>query len=115
MRFEIGADIQKVEDFVNLDENLITKVFTYGEIKYCRGKSKPEQHFAARFAVKEAVIKALSQFDKEISYSDAEIIMKNKKPILKVNKLLKETYMIKISMSHSGDYAIGFAVVSENG
>jgi holo-[acyl-carrier protein] synthase len=36
------------------------KLFTSGEREACRGRGQPEQHFAARFAAKEAALKALA-------------------------------------------------------
>lgn len=35
------------------------RVFTHGERAYCSGRGSPAQHFAARFAAKEAFLKAL--------------------------------------------------------
>jgi len=40
-------------------ERFLTKVFTEGEIAYCRARRDPVPHFAARFAAKEAGLKAL--------------------------------------------------------
>ena len=38
----------------------VTSVFQPAEIAYCNGKHHPAQHFAARFAAKEAALKALA-------------------------------------------------------
>ncbi len=40
------------------DERFLSRVFLQGEMDYCRRKAAPEQHFAGRFAIKEAVSKA---------------------------------------------------------
>jgi len=113
MECEIGTDIQKIDDFVNVKEYFLKKIFSDEEIEYCKGKSKPAQHYAARFAVKESTIKAFSQFNKIINYKDIEIIMNKKKPIIKLKKSLGN-YGIKVSMSHSGEYAMSFVMI-ENG
>ena len=40
-------------------ERFVTRVFTAAEIAYCRSRKDPAPHFAARFAAKEAGLKAL--------------------------------------------------------
>jgi holo-[acyl-carrier protein] synthase len=42
------------------DPGLMASVFTPTEVAYCSGKRSPALHLAARFAAKEAVVKALS-------------------------------------------------------
>ena len=62
MIFGIGTDIIEVE---RMDEKLLrteglkAKLFTPAEIAYCESKRFPAQHFAARFAAKEAFLKAM--------------------------------------------------------
>ena len=108
---EIGTDIQEVSDFNSTNDTFLDKIFTESEKNYCLSKSKPAQHFAARFAVKEAVIKAFSQFNEKINYKDIEIELNQKKPNLNIQTFLKKRYSVKISMSHSGDYALSFAII----
>ena len=75
--------------------------------------------YAARFAAKEAIYKALSPFIKdEYEYTDYEVIKDKKgKPIAKFNGALakiKELNNIKyhdLSLSHEGEYAIATYVV----
>jgi len=110
--FEIGIDIQKISEFEDVSEGFLKKIFTENEISYCSGKSKPAQHFAARFAVKEAIIKALSQFEEKVNYKDIETLINNKKLQTNILKKLGLEYDFKVSLSHSGEYALGFVVVS---
>jgi holo-[acyl-carrier protein] synthase len=60
----IGSDVLEVarmERELRTDGSSFREdVFTPGEIAYCEGKRYPARHFAARFAAKEAVFKALS-------------------------------------------------------
>src|SRR5260370_35299983 len=42
------------------DERFLQRVFTEQEIAYCRRRRDPIPHFAARFAAKEATLKALA-------------------------------------------------------
>src|SRR6266852_9710442 len=59
----IGVDlalISRLREVVQRwDERFLTRVFTDDEIAYCRRRKDPVPHFAARFAAKEAGLKAL--------------------------------------------------------
>jgi holo-[acyl-carrier protein] synthase len=59
----IGVDlfsVTRVEDEIDKgDQGLQGHIYTAEEIAYCEGKRYPGQHYAARFAAKEAVFKAL--------------------------------------------------------
>lgn len=58
-----GLDLVEVERFGTLLKKrgaaFEKRVFTTGEIKYCRARRHPAEHFAARWAAKEAFFKAL--------------------------------------------------------
>ncbi len=72
------------------------------------------QSYAARFAAKEAMYKALSSYIKDdYNYKDYEVIKNEKgKPIAKFNGKLAEIDELKnlkycdLSLSHEGEYAI---------
>jgi len=59
----VGLDVIPIARIAALLERyggkLEERLFTSGERAYCRGRGLPEQHFAARFAAKEALLKAL--------------------------------------------------------
>jgi len=60
----VGVDVVDVADFerIAFDSNprFYSRCFTEAEISYCRSRSVPARHFAARFAAKEAAVKAAS-------------------------------------------------------
>jgi holo-[acyl-carrier protein] synthase len=60
----IGVDvveITRLQEAVDAwGDVFLNKIFTNKEIRYARSKSNPLPHIAARFAVKEAVAKALA-------------------------------------------------------
>ena len=60
-----GVDIVEVERVAALTERhgdrFVSRVFTQAEADYCRSRAVPAQHLAGRFAVKEAVLKALER------------------------------------------------------
>ena len=59
----IGIDLERIDRFRDLldrwGERFEKKLFTEAERAYCHGRGKPAQHFAARFAAKEAALKAM--------------------------------------------------------
>lgn len=95
------------------------KIYTKRELAYCKGKGAPEEHLAARFAVKEAVYKAFGGDGKmSILWTDVEILNEgNGKPkaILKGSaKRLKEKRRISkvvVSLSHTRNYAVGNCIL----
>lgn len=121
MKILCGTDIieiQRVKEAIEeLGEKFIDKIYTLEEIKYCESKNKQKyQHYAARFAAKEAIFKAVSEIlqDKyEISWKDIEITNnKEGKPIVKfIEKKYKSIESIDLSISHCREYATAMVVV----
>lgn len=56
-------------------ERFVRRVFTEGEIAYCRRRRTPAVHFAGRFAAKEAAMKALGTgHTQEVLWRDVEVV-----------------------------------------
>lgn len=122
MKIMTGLDIIEVsriqESIEELGDKFINKVFSKAEIDYCKNtKALKYQHYAARFAAKEATFKAISTLlsDKySISWKNVQVVNdKNGKPNLEFNSLLpevekelKKIISIDISLSHIKDYAV---------
>lgn len=106
---DIGVDIEEISRFsckkYENNRNFYAKIFTPKEIKYCLNKSNPYPHFTVRFCAKEAVLKAFK--NNKFAFTDIEIKMKNKKPILSLPLGQKAL----ISMSHTNKYAIAFVIL----
>jgi len=111
-----GTDIIEInrikESIENLGENFKNKIYTEKEIEYCENKKNVKyQHYAGRFAAKEAIFKAISELlnDKfEISWKDAEILNdeQGKPRVTFTSKKLQEKIEnIDISISHCREYA----------
>lgn len=68
----VGADIVDVDRIARAmgRAGFAERCFTADERRYCRSKRKPDQHFAARFAAKEALVKALG---KRVSWQEVEV------------------------------------------
>lgn len=111
---EIGVDCIEIDRFLKLegDAQFVSKIYSGKEIEYCSKQSKPSQHYAARFAGKEAVIKALSHYGIQLLPSQIEIL-NEPSGIPYVNILTEQSHQfsIKISLSHSDDTAIAFAII----
>lgn len=108
---KIGVDIIDVKRIKKLVKNkaFLKKVYTDQEVKYCMSKKNNAQHFAVRFATKEAVWKALG--DKTIWHKDIGVknLTDGKPQVMIRNKKKKN---IDISLSHTNDYAVAVAIVS---
>ena len=121
MVFGIGTDIVEISRIKKIMERtplFLEKVFTAGEREYCLGKKLAGQSFATRFAAKEAVLKAFGTGLSAFSLKDVEVVnLENGRPEINLGGELKifaekiKVKSIKISLSHSGDSAIAFAMV----
>ncbi len=118
-KFSVGVDIEEVHRFNSLIRNsrFLKRVFTPREIQYCMGKKNKSQHFAVRFAAKEAVWKALSEVLKNLNrtVSHNQVGIKNtaagKPEVVLPPALSKWKKKISISLSHTNAYAVATAFV----
>lgn len=121
MKVKCGIDIIEIsrvkESIENLGDKFVNKVFTKKEITYCESKGNSKyEHYAARFAVKEAAFKAVSETLKdkyEISWKDIETTNDNSgRPKIEIlflkNSLIEN---IDVSLSHCKEYAVANVTV----
>lgn len=73
----IGVDmveIARMEKILERRPNFAKRVFTKEERTYCDRMARPAQHYAARFAAREAVLKALGTgFSRGIGFADVSV------------------------------------------
>lgn len=123
MKITCGTDIievKRIKDAINKKgDKFLNKIYTPFEIEYCNSKNSMKyQHFAARFAAKEAIFKAISEKMKnkyEITWTDVEI--RNNEEGKPQVVFLKENYninQIDISISHVKEYAIAMCIVKSD-
>lgn len=116
----IGTDIieiSRIEKAIGRwGDRFLKRVYTAREIKLCRNNAAS---LAARFAGKEAVLKALNVPIRGISYRDIEILADtNSRPVVQLRgsakKLAAQTGItgIDISLSHSRENAIAAAIIN---
>ena len=120
MKVTCGTDIIEIDRIKDSAKNkdFVNRVYTNKEIEYCESKKLVKyQHYAARFAAKEAVFKAISSNLKDkfdIIWKDVEIINDiNGKPEVKfLDKRPKDLESIDISISHCKSYAVANVVAT---
>ena len=110
-----GIDIIEVERIATSikrwGKGFLNHVFTKEEIAYAQKHRYPNQHFAARFAAKEAVLKALGD-NAHVHWKDIQITNdKYGRPIcIYKDKGFKNK--ILISISHTKNYAVASAIIT---
>lgn len=72
----LGFDLVDLERFAaRLSPELVSELFSDAEAAYCSGKARPAEHYAARFAAKEAVMKALGAgLEQGVGFLDIEVL-----------------------------------------
>lgn len=112
---EIGIDIVEIDRIAHSVRNprFLAKIFTADEVRYCRARRKAAQHFAVRFAAKEAVWKCVSGSGSARRLLHRDIQVRNR-PDGKPEVVLPKRFAglarrIKISLSHGRDYAVAMA------
>ena len=121
MKISCGTDIIEVDrvrtSIENVGEKFLKKVFTDNEIRYCESKKTQKyQHYAGRFAAKEAVFKAISrQLEDKYSVCWKDIEVENDsqgRPSVNLfNVDMKKIENIDISISHCKSYATANVVI----
>src|ERR1700721_3050709 len=70
------AEVPRIaESIARFDDRCLHRVFTEGEIKYCDSKANRIERYAARFAAKEAAMKALGTgWNHGVRWRDCEVV-----------------------------------------
>lgn len=120
MNIKCGTDIieiDRIKESIEIYNNsFLERIYTDKEIEYCESKKMQKfQHYAARFAAKEAVFKAISEKleDKySITWQDIEILNNEQgKPQIKIKNMdIKTIENIDLSISHCKSYAVATVV-----
>ncbi len=120
MKTYCGTDIIEIErikeSIEEMGQPFIDRIFTPNEIQYCESKNNVKyQHYAARFAAKEAIFKAISKDlqDKfSMGWKNVEIINDEKgRPNVKfIDFSIEGLKEIDISISHCKTYAVATVV-----
>jgi len=119
----LGTDLARIDRFRKFidDEKtaLLGRLFTLGEREYAFAKKDPAPHLAARFAAKEACLKAFGTGWREgISWHDMEVVPDALgRPELRLSGRAaalageKRVEVVHLSYSHEGDYAVATVIL----
>jgi holo-[acyl-carrier protein] synthase len=119
-RVRVGCDVLAVRDvqhsLASFGDRYLRKVFTAGEIDDCRGRNRAHG-LAARFAAKEAVIKAFAEPDLPFPLREIEVTRDGPLPQLRLSGSLAERaerqgwLSSSLSLSHAECHAMAVVVV----
>lgn len=121
----IGLDVievERVREKIEKENGFRELVFSKEEIEYCEPKTHKYEHYAARFAAKEAFFKALGTgWANNTSYNEVIILGDNAgKPEIYFTGTTSQTLQyidvskIKISISHLKNIAAAVVVIEDN-
>jgi len=114
----VGVDVVEIDRFAAAlarRPRLAERCFTEAEAAYCTAKPFPSQHFAARFAAKEAVGKALGIG--MTRWREVEVVRGRGAPTIALHGRYAErarrlgVERVHVSLTHGRDSAMAFAVV----
>lgn len=123
---QVGIDLVEIAKFRRVFQNrpaLLASVFTEEELRYSRAKRPVHPHLAARFAAKEAALKALGTgLTSKLSWRDIEVTKEfSGAPRLVLRGAAEEiarsqgVVASSLSLSHSASYAIAVVLFLGNG
>jgi holo-[acyl-carrier protein] synthase len=120
LRVRIGCDVVPFEDVQDslaaFGDRYLRKVFTASEINDCQGRNRVHR-LAARFAAKEAVIKAFSEPDMPFPWREIEVTRDGPLPLLRLSGALAERarhqgwLSSSLSLSHADCHAMAVVLV----
>jgi holo-[acyl-carrier protein] synthase len=107
----VGIDlleIERMERALRRHPRLAERVFTEAELSYAGERSRPGRHLAARFAAKEAVVKALG-LESSFGLRDIEIVA-GEPPTVRLHGLAARSaeaagLEVRVSLTHSRELA----------
>lgn len=118
-----GIDIAEVpriaESISRFGDRFLRRVFTQGEMQYCDSKANSVERYAARFAAKEAAMKALGTgWNHGVRWVDVEVFREpGRRPTIRFHGQAAEfaarlhTRNVSLSMSHTQQQAIASVIL----
>jgi len=121
----LGTDLietKRIQESIDrFGERFLERVFTMGEIAYCRRKKNAAESFAARFAAKEAGAKALGTgISRGVTWTELEVRREvSGKPTLHLSGRAAElagamgVRRLQLSLTHSRELAMAVVVAED--
>ena len=121
LRLRVGVDVvgvERLERLIRDDEHRQSTVFTVRELDYCRGKRRQYEHLAARFAAKEAVLKAFGTgISQRMRWTDVEVLNERSgRPRVELSGAVASfaerhcLTQLEVSLSHTEQLAVAQAL-----
>jgi holo-[acyl-carrier protein] synthase len=109
----VAAAIQRFGD------RFLRRIFTEGEIRYCNSRHNPEERYAARFAAKEAALKAIGTgWNRGVGWREVEVCREpGGRPTMQFHGKAAEiaarlgTRRVSLSLSHTKQQAIAQVIL----
>ncbi len=119
---EIGVDLVSVRRMARFLERFgargVDRLFTPAERRLCEGRRDVARCFAARFAAKEALLKALGTGLRGVRWTDISVETEGKgQPVYRLHprvQALLRNRIPKVSLSHEKEYALAVCVLVGN-
>jgi holo-[acyl-carrier protein] synthase len=121
-----GVDITEVDRIEaavkRFGDRFLKRVFTPAEVRYCLGKPNAAERLAARFAAKEAGMKAIGTgLRGGVTWQDVEVLrMPGQRPVLAFHGKAAEfaarldCKRTHLSLSHTADQAIAHVILESD-
>jgi len=106
------VEIRRIARLAKLNTRFLNRVFSKEEIAYCSGKKGKWQHFAVRFAAKEAVWKALGSSGLALRDISIRRDRLGRPHVVLRGRLAPRVH---VSLTHSEEYAAAVALVHPGG
>lgn len=124
--FGVGVDLVDIERITGMrhkhGERLCGMIFLPDEMEYCLKRGNPDESLAARFAAKEAMMKALGTgWADGVHFMEIEVVStQSGQPVIRLHGKTKQKALelgagaIHLSLSHSRNIAMAHVVVEKN-
>ncbi len=112
----LGVDVVEVSRFARRDRRFLDRLFTPAERRYCEGRAARAAHYAARFAAKEAVLKALGTgLTDGMRWRDVEVVRAASGAVsVRLSGAVRRRAgrrRVHLSLSHAGGIAVAAVVI----
>ncbi len=113
------AEVDRIQEKITRNADFAKHVFSENEIDYCEKQKKSYEHFAARWAVKEAFLKAFGlKFIGNHRFYEIETVHDEfGKPSIELSGLMKDAFIEKklgrilVSISHTSTLATAYVII----
>jgi holo-[acyl-carrier protein] synthase len=117
-----ATDIRRIAETIErYGDRFVQRVFTDGEIAYCRRKRDFASSFAARFAAKEAAMKALGTgHSRGVFWKGIEVVRRGGPPQLRFHAGADERFQMLgangslLTLTHSQDLALAHVLLTRD-